>query len=231
MKISMLDNEKIGRLIAAKRKEAGYTQQQLADLLGVTNKAVSKWETGEGLPDISMFPVLGEVLGVSVDGLLRGDEARNNETQNSPISPTEGVTLHRYQWERQIEKFKKRCLAALFISLLGTICFGVVWLEQQDYYSFGIGLIAQALSVCLFMGAYWSLRFEEKAYLGLYPTERAGSKGLMIKFLCLLLIFWLVVPLIFLDIFTMWLVPWVHNSLVDIAFFYGGFVRRKKELP
>ena len=42
----MLDNEKIGRLIAAKRKEAGYTQQQLADLLGVTNKAVSKWETG-----------------------------------------------------------------------------------------------------------------------------------------------------------------------------------------
>lgn len=220
----MLDNEKIGQLIAAKRKEAGYTQQQLAERLGVTNKAVSKWETGEGLPDISMFPVLGEVLGVSVDGLLRGTATETGgDLQPEKAPEADGAMLHRYQWERQIEKFKKRCLIAFFISVLGTICFGIVWLEQQDYYSFGIGFIAQALSICLFMGAYWSLRFEEKAYLRLYPMEGAGSKRLMMKFLCLLLIFWLIVPLIFLDIYTFWLIPWAHSSFMDIFFFLVGF--------
>ena len=54
----MIDSQKIGQFILEKRKSFGYTQQQLAEVLGVTNKAVSKWETGEGLPDISLFPVL-----------------------------------------------------------------------------------------------------------------------------------------------------------------------------
>ena len=182
----MLDNEKIGKFIADKRKEAGYTQQQLADLLGITNKAVSKWETGEGLPDISLFPVLAEVLDVSVDELLQGERAKAVETEAAPHGQkdsTDSVALHRYQWERQMEKFKKRCLLALCVSLVGIVCFGVVWFENQDYYSFGIGFLAQVLSICLFIGAYWSLAFEEKAYLRLYPAERTGGKGLMIKFL------------------------------------------------
>lgn len=221
----MLDNEKIGRFIAAKRKEAGYTQQQLAERLGITNKAVSKWETGEGLPDISLFPVLGEVLGVSVDELLQGmslaHSSEDNQGRNTPV--TDGVALSRYQLARQIEKFKKRCLVAFFISLLGTICFGIVWLEQQDYYSFGIGFIAQALSICLFIGAYWSFAFEERAYLTLYPTEKPQSRALFRKFLCLLLIFWLIVPLIFLDIYTFRLIPWARSSFMDIFIFLAGF--------
>lgn len=221
----MVDSKKIGQLIQEKRKALGYTQQQLAELVGVTNKAVSKWETGEGLPDISLFPVLAEVLDVSVDWLLRGDMTDDALANRGKEALSEdGAVLARYQLARQIEKFKKGCLAALFISLLGIICFGVIWLDQQDYFSFGIGFIAQAFSICLFIGAYWSLRFEEKAYLALYPTEKPQSKLLFHKFLCLLLIFWLVVPLIFLDMFaTAWLVPWVHNSLLDIAFFLAVF--------
>ncbi|MCI8335847.1 MAG: helix-turn-helix transcriptional regulator [Peptococcaceae bacterium] len=220
----MVDSQKIGQFILEKRKALGYTQQQLAELLGVTNKAVSKWETGEGLPDISLFPVISEVLGVSVDELLRGSMAVADCAElGGSLPEADGVTLHRYQLARQIEKFKKHCLVALFISLLGTICFGIVWLEQQDYYSFGIGLIAQALSVCLFMGACWSLQFEVKAYQALYPEERVDGKSLQLKFFCLLLIFWSVVPLILLDMWAMWLVPWVRSSLVDILFFVAGF--------
>lgn len=221
----MLDNKKIGQLIAAKRKETGYTQQQLAELLGVTNKAVSKWETGEGLPDISLFPVLAEVLGLSVDELLQGEVAKTVETLSVPLGRKEladSITLHRYQLARQIEKFKKRCLIALLISLLGTICFGIVWLERQDYYSFGIGFIAQVLSVCLFIGAYWSFAFEERAYLTLYPEEKPQSSALFRKFLCLLLIFWLIVPLLFLDAFVMRLIPWARSSVADISFFLAG---------
>lgn len=67
-----MDNQKIGAFIAARRKEMGLTQQQLAERLGVTNKAVSKWESGNGIPDISLFTALAEVLGVTADELLRG---------------------------------------------------------------------------------------------------------------------------------------------------------------
>lgn len=218
--MTMVDSKKIGQLILTRRKAMGCTQQQLAELLGVTNKAVSKWETGEGLPDISLFPVLAEVLGVPVDRLLQGSDIEEEPTnQREQTLAADGVVLPRYQWERQIEKFKKRGLLAWLISVLGIICFCTIWLEEQDYYSFGVGMIFQALSVCLFISAYWSLRFEERAYLRLHSGEagNVNSKPLMIKFLCFLFAFWLVIPLLFLDIFAMRLIPWAHSSLFDMV--------------
>ena len=63
---------KTGQFIARRRKEIGLTQKELAERLGVTNKAVSKWETGGGMPDVSVLETLAGVLEVSVDELLRG---------------------------------------------------------------------------------------------------------------------------------------------------------------
>jgi transcriptional regulator with XRE-family HTH domain len=62
-----------GRFIAQLRKDKRITQTELADLLQVTNKAISRWETGEGYPDVSMLPKLAEVLEVSIDELLKGE--------------------------------------------------------------------------------------------------------------------------------------------------------------
>lgn len=70
-----MDSEKIGAFVAARRKAMEMTQQQLAQALGVTNKAVSKWERGLGLPDITALPELAAALGVSVDELLAGEAA------------------------------------------------------------------------------------------------------------------------------------------------------------
>lgn len=70
-----MDSEKIGAFVAARRKAMEMTQQQLAQVLGVTNKAVSKWERGLGLPDITALPDLAAALGVSVDELLAGEAA------------------------------------------------------------------------------------------------------------------------------------------------------------
>lgn len=221
----MVDSKKIGQFILEKRKNLGYTQQQLADLLGVTNKAVSKWETGEGLPDISLFPVLAEVLDVTVDELLRGEQAENSENQQSGRVPGgDGAVLSRYQLERQMEKFKKRCLLSLLLSILGTICFFIVWLEKQDYYSFGIGIVAQAISICLFISAYWSLQFEEKACLKLYPAEVVRSGPFMLRFLCLLMPFWVIVPLLFLDMFAVRFVPFARSSFMDFLVVLGFYI-------
>ncbi|HSK69093.1 MAG TPA: helix-turn-helix domain-containing protein, partial [Candidatus Limnocylindria bacterium] len=61
-----------GETIRALREKKGYTQRNLADLLQVSDKAVSKWETGRGLPDISLLEPLGAALGVSIAELLSG---------------------------------------------------------------------------------------------------------------------------------------------------------------
>ena len=63
----------IGEFIAALRKSSGYTQQEVADRLGVSNKTVSSWETGASCPDISMLPALAELYGVTCDEILRGE--------------------------------------------------------------------------------------------------------------------------------------------------------------
>ena len=65
-----MDNEKIGKIIRTKRKEKNITQEQLGEMVGVSYKAVSKWENGRCMPDVSILKKLCEILGVSVDNLL-----------------------------------------------------------------------------------------------------------------------------------------------------------------
>ena len=65
-----MDSKSIGKTIAALRKKKGLTQSELAERLNVSNKAVSKWENGQGYPDISLFPALASLFGVSIDYLM-----------------------------------------------------------------------------------------------------------------------------------------------------------------
>lgn len=68
-----MDQIKIGRFIAARRKAQNLTQMQLAEKLGITDRAVSKWETGKTLPDATLMLELCNILGISVNELLTGE--------------------------------------------------------------------------------------------------------------------------------------------------------------
>lgn len=59
-----MDQKKIGKYIAEKRKALGFTQVQLAEKLNMSNKSVSKWERGVCLPDVSLYSKLCEILGI-----------------------------------------------------------------------------------------------------------------------------------------------------------------------
>lgn len=69
-----LDKERFGEFLAVHRKKKGYTQKELAQRLFVSDKAVSKWERGAGMPDISLLIPLADILGVTVTELLEGQE-------------------------------------------------------------------------------------------------------------------------------------------------------------
>lgn len=70
--------EKIGKFICDKRKEKGMTQLDLANLINVKSKTISKWETGHGLPDVSLMMPLCNELDISVNELLSGEKLNNN---------------------------------------------------------------------------------------------------------------------------------------------------------
>ena len=69
-----MDQIKIGRFIAAMRRERGMTQRELAEAMNLSNRTISKWECGDGLPELANIPALCELLGVTADELLRGEQ-------------------------------------------------------------------------------------------------------------------------------------------------------------
>ena len=80
-----MDTMKTGSYLAALRKDAGMTQQETADRLGVSNKTISKWESGGGFPDIAILPALAELYGVTADDILAGETVRR--TSRSGLLP------------------------------------------------------------------------------------------------------------------------------------------------
>ena len=74
----MFDTVKVGRIISQKRKEHNMTQMQLADALGISFQAVSNWERGNSMPDISKLPELAELFGCSIEELLGGGRSAGN---------------------------------------------------------------------------------------------------------------------------------------------------------
>ena len=76
-----MDQIRIGQFIAATRKAKGLTQRQLAAQLSISDKTISKWETGKGLPDVSLMLPLCGALGITVNDLLTGEQVSPSDYQ------------------------------------------------------------------------------------------------------------------------------------------------------
>ena len=80
-----MKKESIGKMIAARRKEMGMTQLDLAEKMGVTDKAVSKWERDLSFPDVNSLPKLAEIFGMSVDELMLIKTETINTEDKKPV--------------------------------------------------------------------------------------------------------------------------------------------------
>ena len=113
-----MDQVKTGNLIAYCRKEKGLTQANLAEQLGVSDRAVSKWETGRSLPDADNMLELSRILGITVDELLKGEKTDEGGFDQM----TE--TINKLNTKQQEEETNKKMLRhEVVIGLIGTIAF------------------------------------------------------------------------------------------------------------
>lgn len=86
-----MDQRKIGAFLKALRKEQGLTQEQLAELLHVSGRTVSRWETGSNMPDIGMLVGLAEQFDVSIPEIIQGGkEKRDDGSGNKRNSRRDG---------------------------------------------------------------------------------------------------------------------------------------------
>jgi len=97
-----MDQIKTGKFIAEMRKKQSYTQRQLADILGISDKTVSKWETGNGLPDVSLMMPLCDLLHISINELLSGERLSESEYKQQAEENMMNLMMERAESKKKI---------------------------------------------------------------------------------------------------------------------------------
>lgn len=142
-----MDKQKTGELIRNARIKKGYTQVELGDLIGVTNKAISRWEKGDSFPDISVIEELSRVLDIRIQDIVIGDVTE----PDSETAVTEVVRAAKLQ-----DKVKKRkfissvvsCIAAGYMIVCGWYSFRG-HIDSSGMYYLGISLAVILVAVFL----------------------------------------------------------------------------------
>lgn len=106
---------KIGKFIAALRKEKGMTQEQLGEKLGVTNKTVSRWENGNYMPDVEMLSLLSEEFGVSINELISGERIMAEDFRKAADSNlVTALNNSTFTLKEKAAFFKKKMVAGAY---------------------------------------------------------------------------------------------------------------------
>ena len=163
-----MDQIKIGKFIAACRKQKNLTQLQLAEQLGITDKAVSKWERGIAMPDTSIMLALCDILTISVNELLSGEKIsmENNNQKNEQLL---------LDMAKELEKRNKTIWTAMWaimiVSLTALLAglFVAVFLIPE-----GVWQLVAILGLCVvfLIPCFYALKLEVS--VGAYKCKHCG---------------------------------------------------------
>lgn len=165
-----MDQSKIGKFIATCRKEKGLTQAQLAEMVGVSDRAVSKWETGRSMPDSSIMLDVCAAIGINVNELLNGERIVMDDYKKR----SEAVLVEMKQQEEESNKRMLRMETVIgytcsiaFLILIFAASFAVTSTSWR------IAMIA--IGAALFIiGVYHALKIEREA--GYYECKKCGHR-------------------------------------------------------
>ena len=180
-----MDQRKIGKFIAALRKEKGMTQERLGERLGVTNKTVSRWENGNYMPDVEMLSLLSKEFGVSINELISGERllaedfkkaADNNlvtALDNSAFTLKEKIAFFKKKWLREHIAAIALCVAAW----IGLVIWLALKLRGSDAYEL-LGAIGSMLALLFYVVLYNRMMayVEHRAYRAV-PDQKNETKN------------------------------------------------------
>ena len=165
-----MDQIKIGKFIAECRKQKNLTQMQLAEKLGITDKAISKWERGIAMPDSSIMLELCEILGISVNELLSGERIcmESNDQKNEQLL---------LEMAKELEKKNKTIWNAMWtimtvsiIGLIGGLAIIAFFVPEGPWMVVAI----LALCVVFLIPCFYALKLEVS--VGAYKCKNCGHE-------------------------------------------------------
>ena len=175
----------IGKRISHHRKRLGLTQDALAEKLGVTAQAVSKWENDQSCPDIAMLPLLAALFGITTDELLGVKPVHQAEVVEEEKEETDGVHIQKGQWEFRWDGGKKDALGfAVFVLLVGGLSlYGKLTGNPANLWDilWPSALLVFGLFRLLYRFSFWKLGcaafggYFLAANMGLLPLELGGE--------------------------------------------------------
>lgn len=168
-----MDQVRIGRFIAEKRKEQGLTQAQLAEALGITDRAVSKWETGKSLPDASIMLELCGLLKITVNDLLNGEVVSVEKYNAAMEKNLLEMVRQKEEKDRQLLKTEIVIGVVSVLFLLAMVTVGAFFMKLGQpkwvfFLLFGIGIVQ--FLICM----TFALRIEQTA--GYYECAECGHR-------------------------------------------------------
>ena len=160
----IMDTKKIGAFIAMNRKKKGYTQEQLAEKLGVTNKTISRWENGHYMPDLSLLEPLSKELDITLNELLAGKEIVKEEAME--YSEQNLIQTIDYTGNKIKNEHKKISLFIIGLGIFTSLCAFTVFPSESSWCS-----IYSMIGLFLFVvGIFRELKFTSLLKKGLVST-------------------------------------------------------------
>ena len=165
-----MDQVKIGKFIAECRKQKNLTQMQLAEKLGITDKAISKWERGITMPDTSIMLELCDILCIGVNELLKGEKINmeNNDQKNEQLL---------LEMAKELEKKNKTIwnamwtiMAVSIIGLLGGLAVIAFFMPEGPWMLIAI----LTLCVIFLLPCFYALKLEVS--VGAYKCKNCGHE-------------------------------------------------------
>ena len=167
-----MDQEKIGKFISSCRKEAGLTQAALADKLGITDRAVSKWETGKSLPDASIMIELCNLLGITVNELLTGEHITMDDYKNKAEENLLEMTQKVEKRDKLLLRLELWMIGSVIPLFVGMSLFGSYLCDNGQVVWGSILIFSQFLLLIPFV--YFGLKIEHDA--GYYECPNCGER-------------------------------------------------------
>lgn len=154
-----MDQVKIGKFLSDERKAKGYTQKQLSELLGISDKTISKWECGNGFPEASLLLPLCNELEITVNELLTGERISQ---QNYKKKAEENMV----NMIREKEENKQKILLTTMIGVISTITFVTLLLVvcfYTDVIILPIKIVLMVIAISVFgVGLYVAMWGDRK---------------------------------------------------------------------